>query len=718
MVSKKKNDKMDERNQRIVFFILSVFVLIIRIVHVSELYGPFVFDDEMGYWTHAANLSGHRWVDTEGAWYSYGYSIVLIPLFWIFHDMVSMYRAAVVLNGMMGVLQFWLGIDILKKLNVTMSWGEKYIVSFVASVFSAYIFQSKIGYAETFLYLWTMFTFWGILCWIEKTDLKNTVLISLQIFFLYVIHNRSIVVFVAYGAILLLMSFWEKIDLRYVVCALLIMVFGYYFNLQIRYYLESVATSSVNGKFTANDISAGTSALKNSLFSIAGLWKLCMSFICKVWALFTETLLLGYLGFVYIIKNIYIKIKNKDRLAYFYIYVFLFFMGTLAVTAVMMNPTFDDVTELVRLDPVFYCRYSDAICGLLVIMGILEIKSFFSDKNKYKTVAVVLIGGTLYFVCSCVLLVQIDGIEEFFLNTPCVPGLYFSQEFDIFFVVSCVISIYALLLLFSFLFKKNSIYIVSIIAGIIFWGISENAYVECIVPNQRVNVELQELIECIDEFDAYYPIYMYSKHKVVDDYYFIRQRIRANIVDTTVSFKPIEKDEMLILVPDEAFDSIRRMYPNSYLVNYLGKIKLMAVGKAVISQFNQMGYTCVASGNVSTIMPGNYSIVVNEGGSEKTENGFSFELMMSSNDNIYLRNDKDLKLSYHVFDEDGNCVLYDGERTRFNDIIGNGTIVVDIDSEMFEKNGKYRIVFDIVEEGVAWYGDIGGSTTWAEVEVY
>ncbi|MCD7842779.1 MAG: hypothetical protein LUG56_09970, partial [Lachnospiraceae bacterium] len=75
------------RRERLIFWLLAAAICVMRLWYIRELHAPFLLDDEIGYWSHAANLAGLSWTGTETLWYSYGYSLLLAPLFLVSHNM-------------------------------------------------------------------------------------------------------------------------------------------------------------------------------------------------------------------------------------------------------------------------------------------------------------------------------------------------------------------------------------------------------------------------------------------------------------------------------------------------------------------------------------------------------------------------------------------------------------------------------------------------------
>ena len=64
---------------------------------------PSVVPDEAGYLGNARWLSGTSptWIMGEAPYYGFGYSLVLAPLFAVFHDPYTLYRAVIVVNAVL-----------------------------------------------------------------------------------------------------------------------------------------------------------------------------------------------------------------------------------------------------------------------------------------------------------------------------------------------------------------------------------------------------------------------------------------------------------------------------------------------------------------------------------------------------------------------------------------------------------------------------------------
>ena len=102
---------MKEKNiHSIVRAILGAVIFVLVIYNISELKQICVIDDEFGYWGTSAYLSGYDWTGLSGTspYYGYGMSFIHMWLFKMFDNSVTMYRAAIVLNGIMLVISYYI----------------------------------------------------------------------------------------------------------------------------------------------------------------------------------------------------------------------------------------------------------------------------------------------------------------------------------------------------------------------------------------------------------------------------------------------------------------------------------------------------------------------------------------------------------------------------------------------------------------------------------
>ena len=95
------------RNQRIPEKRFLIFVLLMLIcilgIGLPKQYAVRFLPDEFGYWSYAAKALGYDWshlVSLKG-YYSFGYSLILLPIMFFFQDAVLAYRMAIVVNAIL-----------------------------------------------------------------------------------------------------------------------------------------------------------------------------------------------------------------------------------------------------------------------------------------------------------------------------------------------------------------------------------------------------------------------------------------------------------------------------------------------------------------------------------------------------------------------------------------------------------------------------------------
>lgn len=77
-----------------------------------------------------------------------------------------------------------------------------------------------------------------------------------------------------------------------------------------------------------------------------------------------------------------------------------------------------------------------------------------------------------------------------------------------------------------------------------------------------------------------------------------------------------------------------------------------------------------------------------------------------------------VRLSYHWLDERGNPIVWDGLRTELGRAVAPGE-AVELDAALRGPipPGRYRLAFDLVDEGRFWFAELGNARLEREVEV-
>ena len=178
----------------IVTLVLAVVIFCVNFRIVGKCYHPFVYNDEMGYWMHAAEMSGLDWrgVSYTVAWYSYGYSLMLVPLMKLFSDTVVLYRAALILNILMDEICYFMYVYIIRRLFPKLELITASVAAAAGILYTSYQFNSGVAFSETaLLFAATLVVFLTVRI-LEKPTYLNTACLGLACAYMYMVHNRTI----------------------------------------------------------------------------------------------------------------------------------------------------------------------------------------------------------------------------------------------------------------------------------------------------------------------------------------------------------------------------------------------------------------------------------------------------------------------------------------------------------------------------------------------
>jgi hypothetical protein len=194
------------RHTAIILFIAVFLVYVLLNVGFT---GPVFLDDELGYLNKAAVMAGYP-KDVSSSYFA-GYSLVLVPIFWLFSEAQTIWHAVVILNAafMTGSLVvLWRVLKRLfpKKDNRTLltavivaalypSWsaivGYAFVTPFFVFVFMLALWSSlNVNYDRMVTLVLPSFLF-GYLCWIHPIGVAVGLAWIITLFILFRLRNFS-----------------------------------------------------------------------------------------------------------------------------------------------------------------------------------------------------------------------------------------------------------------------------------------------------------------------------------------------------------------------------------------------------------------------------------------------------------------------------------------------------------------------------------------------
>ena len=366
---------------KMILYTLSLVLFVLHIWYINGLYLPNILDDEFGYWGIAAYFAGIDWSSATShiSYYSYGYSILLTPLFWLFDDPVVIYRAALVINSVLLSLIPTISLSISKKIFPKTNKWFLLIVSFSVSLYPSYIVYSNIAWSESLL----IFVCWMIVwCFFYLNRNSPTWIFFLTAFFLvyaYSIHQRTIGILIAGVITIILMKTKKNINSK----QLLSFILSLGILLIIHTLIKDHITTNLwynSENIGTNDYSGQLSKLKE-LFTIDGLFRAFYIMCGQLFYIGTSSYLMGYFGIFCIISilrelnKIRIMSENNtvrsiNNVSFPLIFLIFGFIMSYAISVIFM-------INANRIDHILYGRYNDMIIGPIILIGIISTVEYY-----------------------------------------------------------------------------------------------------------------------------------------------------------------------------------------------------------------------------------------------------------------------------------------------------------------------------------------------------
>lgn len=398
-----------------IIFITIIFILCLW--DIGSLERIRVVDDGFCYWGIAATISGYDWSDlmASSAYYSYGYSLILIPLFWLHRLGISMtvlYRMAIVLNAFFLSGCYLMVLYMIRELFKNIPDVLKQIISIFVILYIGNTAQMGLAWTETFL----LFMFWCVVVFlyrvIRKPGYWNILGLVFTTAWMFAIHMRSIGVVIAVCMVMLgfYISNNKEINKKYVIFTVVMAVVFFGLTIVLKNYMMSHIYLG-NAANSTNNVQAGVTRIR-SLMSIKGLMDLAVSVLGKLFYVSAASFLLIIVGalstFCYLIGSIRKKKGFGRRLKWqskewMLLFILLSFLAEIGIEAIFQCiPFFRTAKSQMRYDTFAYGRYADFVMGPMIIIGVWTV---YKLREHYKEIMAVL----LFAVCTA-------GIVQFFIN--------------------------------------------------------------------------------------------------------------------------------------------------------------------------------------------------------------------------------------------------------------------------------------------------------------
>lgn len=402
-----KTGRRDFFFQYLLLFIVLLFSFYQYSVH--RLYGFSVYPDEFGYWASAAQWIGYDWSDVAslGYYYSFGYSLVLAPILWIFRDGIQAYHAAVFVNMVLQCVSAGMLWGIFRRISCLVKSGtekwtengaekahiEKQQLAFAAGTavfYPAWTFYVQMTLAEAllaFLYVFICYQFVLLLeNWKTSNVICRVLLLSIAFLYLHFVHMRTVGA-IAAALLLLVLYLWQKpVCRKWILVLGAILIVGVIIGFRLKGLVtESVYASADTGNMAVNDYAGKLQGILEVL-TPEGMKQFLKSCAGKLYYLGMASFGLFYQAAWVCLKRTAALFRNicgrKEEMQkeevrkedWFYAFLLFSIIGQFLVSAVYMRGAG-------RLDAIIYGRYNEYMLPLFLGTGILIL---LNSKNIWK----------------------------------------------------------------------------------------------------------------------------------------------------------------------------------------------------------------------------------------------------------------------------------------------------------------------------------------------
>lgn len=342
--------------------------------NISKVYGFVLFPDEFGYWSYAARMAGYDWsnIVSLGSYYSYGYSLILFPIFKLCKDAVLAYRIAVVVNMLLLIAAFFLLQFLIKILFEEITAEQRSIISLFVVSYPTWLFYAKTTMTEIVI----MFMYVSICILLYQYFLTNRTAVLAMLFmafvYIYTVHMRTIAILIA-GLLVLVLHFLKNMKNRRRILILGAIICGLIcVGICVKIYVDMTIYRAANRETLNINSYAGQIQKVKYIFSVDGMCNLLISFAGKIVYLGLATYSLFYWGLYYAIKQSIYLIRNVrcrkkiEPQQYLGLFVLLATLGEILVISIF-------TIQPMRADEPTSGRYTEFLLPILVIMGICQV---------------------------------------------------------------------------------------------------------------------------------------------------------------------------------------------------------------------------------------------------------------------------------------------------------------------------------------------------------
>lgn len=439
------------KRYKIIFVVGLILIIIIGLFNISHLHQIVIIDDELGYWGIAAKLAGIDWSSSvkRGGFYSYGYSLFLVPLFELIKNPELRYQISICYNiiFLMGTY-FCIGL-ILKKLFPELSKEIIWVIAFISVIYPNNILQATVAWSEC-LQILVISLIILLLIYVQRDfNFAKILVLYTLIMYAYIIHQRNIGILLVGLVYLLYLIFKRKINFiqTMIIIGTIVVMFSGHFIVK-RYLQNELWNNSTT--IASNDYS-GQGYKIEMLFSLDGIKLFLIGIIGRLFYLSVATYVIFLYGLGCFIKKLWMEFKNNIIGRSFEwsstSWILVMFISNFIVAVIYMIIPFN-------ISAVIYGRYIETFMPALIGISLaMIVQKLYQKRNIKKLILPLLICIFLIIAWGLIInnyIIKQKLTEVNFIVVSAIYKYCTVNAFDLFHcVLDCILTVVTLLLLLS-----------------------------------------------------------------------------------------------------------------------------------------------------------------------------------------------------------------------------------------------------------------------------
>lgn len=398
------------------YLLAAAVLFIFWLFSIDGIYGFSIFPDEFAYWSYAARLAGYDWSDMTalGPYFSYGYSLILIPIFAFCKNAVVAYRVAVSIN----FLFLFLALTALAGTMKRVAPDKKMpmvLFSGLAILLPCNLFYTQMTLTEVFLVTLYIAAGSALYHYLENNRLSTLVILMLILIYLYTVHMRTVGVLLA-AVIVMTVHILLRGNKRWHILAALGMALLLFAAAD---FLKQQAFQYVYGGINqelvaANDYSGQMDKIRY-IFSLEGFYDLLVSLAGKVLYLGLATWGLFYWGVYGLVQQVVGIVRNRKRHVsaepqqLFAMFVLLTVAAQIVIATIYL-------LTLGEIGDYTYGRYSEMVIPFVMVWGFVVLWKERTRVIWISTVGLAILQGIVtYLVVRQIIATGADNFQGYFL---------------------------------------------------------------------------------------------------------------------------------------------------------------------------------------------------------------------------------------------------------------------------------------------------------------